>query len=98
MLDIQNLTLKYGQSQILNDMSLSAKAGKVTAVMGTNGVLQVPRVDSHCSSYEGRVLFQSRRAPLQRAAPRRPASRQPSTARGRPRRRPRDPRAAPADA
>ena len=38
MLDIQNLTLKYGQSQILNDMSLTAKAGEVTAVMGTNGV------------------------------------------------------------
>jgi len=38
MLDIQNLTMKYGQSQILNTMSLSAKAGEVTAVMGTNGV------------------------------------------------------------
>ena len=38
MLDIQNLTLKYGQSQILNGVSLSAKAGEVTAVMGTNGV------------------------------------------------------------
>ena len=38
MLDIQNLTLKYGQSQILNDMCLTTKAGEVTAVMGTNGV------------------------------------------------------------
>ena len=38
MLDIQNLTMKYGQSQILNTMSLNAKAGEVTAVMGTNGV------------------------------------------------------------
>ena len=38
MLDIQNLALKYGQSQILSDMSLNAKAGEVTAVMGTNGV------------------------------------------------------------
>lgn len=38
MLDIQNMTLKYGQSQILNGVSLSAKAGEVTAVMGTNGV------------------------------------------------------------
>ena len=38
MLDIQSLTLKYGQSQILNDMSLTAKAGEVTVVMGTNGV------------------------------------------------------------
>ena len=38
MLDIQNLTLKYGQSQTLNDMCLTTKAGEVTAVMGTNGV------------------------------------------------------------
>lgn len=38
MLDIENLTLKYGQSQILNGVSLSAKAGEVTAVMGNNGV------------------------------------------------------------
>lgn len=38
MLDIQNLTLRYGQSQILNDMCLTTKAGEVTAVMGTNGV------------------------------------------------------------
>ena len=38
MLNIQNLTLKYGQSQILNGVSLTAKAGEVTAVMGNNGV------------------------------------------------------------
>ena len=38
MLDIQNLTLKYGQSQILNNMHLTARAGEVSVVMGTNGV------------------------------------------------------------
>jgi len=38
MLKIENLTLKYGQSQILNGVSLNANAGEVTAVMGTNGV------------------------------------------------------------
>jgi urea transport system ATP-binding protein len=38
MLDVQNLTLYYGQSQILNGISLTAEPGKVTAVMGTNGV------------------------------------------------------------
>ena len=38
MLKIENLTLKYGQSQILNGVDLVAKAGEVTAVMGTNGV------------------------------------------------------------
>ena len=38
MLEIDNLTLKYGQSQILHGISMTAKPGEVTAVMGTNGV------------------------------------------------------------
>lgn len=38
MLEIDNLTLRYGQSQILNGISLTARPGQVTAVMGTNGV------------------------------------------------------------
>jgi len=38
MLIVDNLTLNYGQSQILNGVGLIAKAGEVTAVMGTNGV------------------------------------------------------------
>ncbi len=38
MLDIKGLTLKYGQSQILNGIDITAKPGQVTAVMGTNGV------------------------------------------------------------
>lgn len=38
MLDIQDLTLHYGNSQILYDISMQAKLGEVTCVMGTNGV------------------------------------------------------------
>ena len=38
MLEIKNLTLKYGQSQILHGINLNAVKGEVTAVMGTNGV------------------------------------------------------------
>lgn len=38
MLEIKELTLKYGQSQILHGIDLTAKPGQVTAVMGTNGV------------------------------------------------------------
>jgi urea transport system ATP-binding protein len=38
MLEINDITLKYGQSQILNGISMSAQLGKITAVMGTNGV------------------------------------------------------------
>ncbi|MGX0903345.1 urea transport system ATP-binding protein [Roseovarius sp. MBR-79] len=38
MLSVENLTLHYGASQILHGVSLSARPGAVTAVMGTNGV------------------------------------------------------------
>ncbi|MEL6451188.1 MAG: urea ABC transporter ATP-binding subunit UrtE [Pseudomonadota bacterium] len=38
LLQIEDLTLHYGGSQILNRVSLSAKQGEVTCVMGTNGV------------------------------------------------------------
>ena len=38
MLRVDNLTLHYGQSQILYGISLTANVGEVTAVMGTNGV------------------------------------------------------------
>jgi len=38
MLRVSDLTLHYGQSQILFDVSLEATPGAVTAVMGTNGV------------------------------------------------------------
>lgn len=38
MLTVSNLTLRYGESQILHGITLQAEKGKVTAVMGTNGV------------------------------------------------------------
>jgi urea transport system ATP-binding protein len=38
MLDVTGLDLHYGQSQILFDVSLSAETGRITAVMGNNGV------------------------------------------------------------
>ncbi|MFK7764035.1 MAG: urea ABC transporter ATP-binding subunit UrtE [Roseobacter sp.] len=38
MLTIEDLTLHYGGSQILNGISMSAARGEVTCVMGTNGV------------------------------------------------------------
>ncbi|MBC7181533.1 MAG: ATP-binding cassette domain-containing protein, partial [Roseovarius sp.] len=38
MLSVENLTLQYGASQILHGVSLTARPGAVTAVMGTNGV------------------------------------------------------------
>ena len=38
MLKIEKLCLQYGQSRILNDISMDADVGKVTCIMGTNGV------------------------------------------------------------
>ena len=38
MLNVQNLTLHYRNSQILYDISMQAKLGEVTCVMGNNGV------------------------------------------------------------
>jgi urea transport system ATP-binding protein len=38
MLAVKNLNLHYRQSQVLYDVSLSADVGKVTCVMGRNGV------------------------------------------------------------
>ncbi len=38
MLEVRDLDLKYGQSQILHAVSLTAPVGQVTTIMGTNGV------------------------------------------------------------
>lgn len=38
MLELKDLTLHYGQSQILHDVTMTAPKGEVTCVMGTNGV------------------------------------------------------------
>ena len=38
MLDVKDLTLHYGHAQILYDISMHARLGEVTCVMGTNGV------------------------------------------------------------
>ena len=38
MIKTENLTLHYGGSQILHGISMEARAGEVTCVMGTNGV------------------------------------------------------------
>ena len=37
MLDVQNMNLRYGQSQILFDVALQAVTGRITALMGNNG-------------------------------------------------------------
>ena len=38
MLNVKNINQYYGGSHILRDVSLSAEQGKVTVVLGRNGV------------------------------------------------------------
>lgn len=38
ILDVRDVSVHYGQSQILYDVSIAAEAGKVTCLMGMNGV------------------------------------------------------------
>lgn len=47
MLELKDLTLHYGQSQILHDVTMTAPKGEVTCVMGTNGVGQDKLAESH---------------------------------------------------
>ena len=38
MLNLNNVSLHYGQSQILHDISMTAETGQITCLKGTNGV------------------------------------------------------------
>lgn len=51
MLDVSNLSLHYGGSQILHDVAITAEAGKVTCVMGTNGVGKTSLLKAICGAH-----------------------------------------------
>ncbi|WP_138934721.1 urea ABC transporter ATP-binding subunit UrtE [Roseovarius arcticus] len=51
MLSVQDLTLHYGHSQILNGISLEASRGEVTCVMGTNGVGKTSLIKAICGTH-----------------------------------------------
>ncbi|MBU0643690.1 MAG: urea ABC transporter ATP-binding subunit UrtE [Alphaproteobacteria bacterium] len=51
MLDVKDLSLHYGGSQILYDVDLSARAGEVTCVMGTNGVGKTSLLKGICGTH-----------------------------------------------
>ncbi len=60
MLDVRDLTLHYGQSKILNEVSLTAETGKVTCVMGTNGVGKTSLLKAICGRHHrsgGSITF-----------------------------------------
>src|SRR6056297_2011988 len=64
MLSVDSLTLHYGASQILHGVSLTARPGAVTAVMGTNGVGKT----SLLKAIAGRHPYSGGRISLDRAA------------------------------
>ncbi|MGH1368027.1 MAG: urea ABC transporter ATP-binding subunit UrtE [Maritimibacter sp.] len=51
MLKIDDLTLHYGHSQILNGISLEAETGEITCVMGTNGVGKTSLIRAICGRH-----------------------------------------------
>ncbi len=63
MLDVKDLALQYGNSQILYDISMQAKLGEVTCVMGTNGVGKTSLLRAISGTHPrsgGNITFDSR--------------------------------------
>ena len=48
MLQASDLTLHYGSSKILHGVSLTAEIGKITCVMGSNGVGKTSLIKNLC--------------------------------------------------
>ena len=74
MLEVKNLDVAYGASQALYDVSMSAEIGKVTCVLGRNGVGKttlMKALSGHLSPKAGNVVWQgnsiSGQAPYDRA-------------------------------
>lgn len=74
MLNVANIDLSYGASRCLRGVSMTAEPGKVTAVLGRNGVgkssllraiMGLERIQSGSISWEGRDI--SRLGPAERA-------------------------------
>ena len=63
LLDIQNLTIRFGQSVVVQDLSLSIARGEKFALVGESGsgktvsALAAMRL-SQDAQYEGRILFE----------------------------------------
>src|SRR6056297_4308885 len=71
MLTVENLTLHYGASQILHGVSLTARPGAVTAVMGTNGVGKTSLLKAIAGRHpysDGRITLDGRELPHLSAA------------------------------
>ncbi len=74
MLEVKNLDVAYGASQALYDVSMNAEIGKVTCVLGRNGVGKttlMKTLSGHLSPKAGDVIWQGEsiasQAPYDRA-------------------------------
>jgi len=74
MLQVKNLDVSYGASQALYDVSMTAEIGKVTCVLGRNGVGKttlMKTLSGHLSPKSGDVIWQeetiNQQAPYDRA-------------------------------
>lgn len=67
MIQCENLTLHYGGSQILHGITMAARAGEVTCVMGTNGVGKTSLLKALAGSHPrsgGRVVLNGQEVPI----------------------------------
>ena len=61
MLSVEGLDLHYGAAQALRGVSVDAKAGAVTCVLGRNGVGKTSLLRAICGQHrpsKGRILWQ----------------------------------------
>ena len=69
MIRTENLTLHYGGSQILHGITMEARAGEVTCVMGTNGVGKTSLLKALAGTHPrsgGKVIMGGQALPLLR--------------------------------
>lgn len=62
MLQVNNLNAFYGESHVLHDVSLRAKEGKITVLLGRSGMGKTTTINSIMgvhSSKKGEILFES---------------------------------------
>lgn len=67
MIETHDLTLHYGGSQILHGISMRARAGEVTCVMGTNGVGKTSLLKALAGTHPrsgGRVVMDGAEVPV----------------------------------